>query len=158
MPESKIQLNQYCSPAHPPLLDAVAGVDTLQLSAADRQRSLGQGVSDQGQWYQWRLPRGTHLQPLGYLGTPQGDRWVQVLARPEPVLTVTSAHPLSLLQAAYHLGNRHVALEITPEYLRLAADPVLLHLLTDHLQVTVVEENAPFHPVPGAYHGHSHQG
>ncbi|MEY2976863.1 MAG: urease accessory protein UreE [Prochlorotrichaceae cyanobacterium] len=149
-----VQLNQCCSPLEPP----TPVVDTLSLCAADRQRSLGQGVSNQGCYYQWRLPRGSSLLDQAYLGTPKGDRWVQVVALPEPVLTVTSDHPLHLLQAAYHLGNRHVALEITATYLRLAPDPVLLHLLRDHLQVTVTEEIVPFHPILGAYHspGHAH--
>ena len=130
-------------------------IDRLYLTAADRQRSLGQGTAEGGTLCQWRLPRGTFVLAGSYLGTPQGDRWVQVLAAPEPVLTVTSTHPLHLLQAAYHLGNRHVSLEITLDYLRLSPDPVLLHLLTDHLQVTVMEEIAPFFPLVGAYHSHA---
>lgn len=79
---------------------------------------------------------------------------VQVVAKPEPVLTVTADSPLALLQAAYHLGNRHVALEITPHYLRLAPDPVLQAMLRQ-LGVTVHAEIAPFLPIGGAYH-HSH--
>lgn len=79
---------------------------------------------------------------------------VQVVARPEPVLTVTAASPLALLQATYHLGNRHVPLEITPHYLRLTPDPVLQAMLMQ-LGVTVHSEIAPFLPIGGAYH-HSH--
>lgn len=145
-----VRLNQFCPPSTTP----TSVVDRLYLTAADRQRSLGQGTSENGHAYQWRLPRGTLLLPQSYLGTPQGDRWVQVFARPEPVFTVTSSDPLHLLQAAYHLGNRHIALEITPDYLRLSPDPVLWHLLTDHLQVTVIEDVAPFFPILGAYHSH----
>jgi urease accessory protein len=143
-----LQLTQICTSPPTPV------ADRLYLTADDRQRSLGQGTSAQGVFYQWRLPRGTVLWSESYLGTPQGDRWVQILASPEPVLTVTSSDPLHLLQAAYHLGNRHVALEITLHYLRLSPDPVLLHLLRDHLQMTVVEEVAPFFPLLGAYHSH----
>jgi len=145
-----LQLNQICPPTSPP----TPIVDRLYLTAADRHRSVGQGTAEGGTLCQWRLPRSTLLLPESYLGTPQGDRWVQVLACPEPVFTVTSPDPLLLLQAAYHLGNRHVALEITVDYLRLSPDPVLLHLLTDHLQVTVREEIAPFFPALGAYHSH----
>jgi len=148
---SPLQLNQICPSTCPP----TAVIDRLYLTAADRQRSLGQGTSEGGTRCQWRLPRGTLVLAESYLGTSQGDRWVQVLAAPEPVLTVTSPHPLHLLQAAYHLGNRHVSLEITLDYLRLSPDPVLLHLLTAHLQVTVIEEIAPFFPLVGAYHSHS---
>lgn len=81
-------------------------------------------------------------------------QYVQVMAKPEPVLTVTASTPLSLLQAAYHLGNRHVPLEITPHYLRLAPDPVLQAMLVQ-LGVSVLQEVAPFTPTLGAYH-HSH--
>ncbi|WP_448562002.1 urease accessory protein UreE [Trichothermofontia sp.] len=81
-------------------------------------------------------------------------QYVQVRAKPEPVLTVTASTPLGLLQAAYHLGNRHVPLEITPHYLRLAPDPVLQTMLIQ-LGVSVQPEMAPFAPTLGAYH-HSH--
>ncbi len=79
---------------------------------------------------------------------------VQVVAKPEPVLTVTADSLLALLQAAYHLGNRHVPLEITSQYLRLAPDPVLQAMLM-HLGVTVRSELAPFLPTGGVYY-HSH--
>ncbi|MFZ4665802.1 MAG: urease accessory protein UreE, partial [Prochlorotrichaceae cyanobacterium] len=129
-------------------------VDALLLSADDRKRSLGQAHSHLGQGYQWQLPRGTCLYHQDFLGTPLGDRWVQVLAKPEPVLTVTSHNSLHLMQAAYHLGNRHVPLEIQSDYLRLSPDPVLHHLLVHHLHLEVIEEILPFEPEPGAYQTH----
>jgi urease accessory protein len=76
-----------------------------------------------------------------------------VLAKPEPVLTVTAHTPLDLLQAAYHLGNRHVSLEITPTYLRLSPDPVLRDLLI-HRGLHIHEEIQPFQPESGAYGAH----
>jgi urease accessory protein len=79
---------------------------------------------------------------------------LKIQAQPEPVLTVRAATTLELLRAAYHLGNRHVALEITPTCLRLAPDPVLHDLLRQrHLIVT--PEIHPFQPEAGAY-GHHH--
>jgi urease accessory protein len=69
--------------------------------------------------------------------------------------------PFDLLRAAYHLGNRHVALELQPDRLQLEPDPVLAQMLrTMHLIVT--EERAAFEPEGGAYaaaaggHGHGH--
>jgi urease accessory protein len=60
------------------------------------------------------------------------------------------------LEAAYHLGNRHVALEIHPGELRLLEDPVLAHLL-EHRGLQVTPLQAPFQPESGAYgHAHSH--
>jgi urease accessory protein len=66
------------------------------------------------------------------------------------VLTVTSPHQFELLRAAYHLGNRHVSLEIAPSYLRMAPDPVLRGLL-EQLGLTVEESIFPFQPETGAY-------
>ena len=85
-------------------------------------------------------------------------------AAPQPVLVVThcAQHgtPLDLLRAAYHLGNRHVPLELKPDHLKLEPDHVLAeHAARMHLIVETVE--APFEPEGGAYapqpaqaHGH----
>jgi urease accessory protein len=129
-------------------------VDILSLTAEERQRSVGQGQAQTGDIYQWRLPRGTVLQPQDCLGTALGDRWVRIQAQEEPVFVVTTADHLLLLKVAYHLGNRHIPLEIQKNSLRLGRDPVLLHLLQDHLQVTVTEALVPFFPEVGAYHRH----
>jgi urease accessory protein len=87
---------------------------------------------------------------------------VQVLAAPEPVMEVRSADPLALLQAAYHLGNRHVAMELHADRLVLLHDSVLAHLL-QHRGLQVDCRQAPFEPEAGAYggtghdaHGHAH--
>jgi urease accessory protein len=82
---------------------------------------------------------------------------VVVVAAAEPLLLVRSADPLALLQAAYHLGNRHVPLELRAGELRLRLDNVLEDLLRRRgLAVERVE--GPFLPEPGAYAsgGHSH--
>jgi urease accessory protein len=80
---------------------------------------------------------------------------VRVIAKPEPVITVTAQTDLELLRAAYHLGNRHVPLEITPKYLRLSPDTVLQDML-EHLGLQTEAEIAPFQPEMGAYGSHSH--
>jgi len=77
---------------------------------------------------------------------------LQIAALPEPVLTVTANTPLELLRVAYHLGNRHVPLEIAPTYLRLTKDPVLSQMLYS-LGVEVTAGVLPFQPEAGAY-GH----
>jgi urease accessory protein len=131
---------------------------TLSLTAEERVRSRYPFTADSGEPLYLDLPRGTVLNHGDLL---QGDhgQWVRVLAKPEPVLTVTAADPFLLLRAAYHLGNRHVPLEITPHYLRLSPDSVLRDLL-HHLGLQVTTETAPFSPESGAYgsssHAHSH--
>jgi urease accessory protein len=77
-------------------------------------------------------------------------------AKRESILRVRSNDPLKLLQAAYHLGNRHIPIEIEHNYLQLEADPVLEEMLK-RLGVEINQENAPFEPEHGAYGGgHKH--
>jgi urease accessory protein len=126
---------------------------TLALTADDRTRSRYHYDSVEGQPVYLQLPRGTVLRNGDLLQSEDG-LVVQVIAKPEPVLTVRAETTLHLLQAAYHLGNRHVPLEITPTYLRLSPDPVLRNLL-EHRGLQLLEEVQPFQPETGAY-GHSH--
>jgi urease accessory protein len=126
---------------------------TLPLTAEERARSRHRFETAEGQPVFLHLPRGTVLQDGDWLQSEDGIT-VRVVAKPEPVLTVTAKSPLALLQAAYHLGNRHVPLEITATYLRLTPDPVLQHLL-EHRGLQVTAEIRPFQPETGAY-GHSH--
>ena len=85
-----------------------------------------------------------------------------MLAAPQPVLVVRAcaAHgtPFDLLRAAYHLGNRHVALELTPDHLKLEPDHVLADMLRGQ-HLIVDEANEAFEPEGGAYAagGHDHQ-
>jgi urease accessory protein len=72
----------------------------------------------------------------------------------------TAHAELALLRAAYHLGNRHVAVEITPDHLQIEPDHVLADMLR-RMGLDVVEQSAPFEPEAGAYHaegvrGHAH--
>jgi urease accessory protein len=100
----------------------------------------------------FQLPRGIYLQAGDYLQADSGEI-LQILAAPEALLHVTSDHPLILLKAAYHLGNRHASLEVNQDYLRLAPDPVLEELLAT-LTVKVATITAPFFPERGAFHHH----
>jgi urease accessory protein len=86
----------------------------------------------------------------------EDGRVVRVAAAPEKVLHVVCANQFELTRAAYHLGNRHVAVEIGDGYLRIAADHVLGDMLLG-LGAKVQELEAPFEPESGAYgggHGH----
>jgi urease accessory protein len=126
----------------------------LALSAEGRTRLRGLRHSTDGQPLLLQLPRGGALEPGEVLAPAHGPQRVLVEAAPEPLLRVRGADGLALLQAAYHLGNRHVAMEIHPEELRLLHDPVLAHLL-QHRGLSLEPIEAPFHPESGAY-GHAH--
>ena len=126
----------------------------IPLTADDRTRSRQRLELENSLIVFLQLPRGTVLQDGDVLRSTTGQHLAQITAKPEPVLTVTTSDPLKLLQAAYHLGNRHVPLEITSAYLRLTFDPVLAHLL-EHLGVEAKQEMLPFQPEAGAYGDHS---
>lgn len=104
------------------------------------------------------LERGTVLADGDRLADDEGTL-VAVKAAPETLSAVRAADALALARAAYHLGNRHVPLQITPGEVRYQHDHVLDDLVAAlGLKVEVV--TAPFHPEPGAYgpraggHGH----
>ncbi|MDY6803852.1 MAG: urease accessory protein UreE [Cyanobacteriota bacterium] len=123
---------------------------TLPLNSEDRTRSRYRWETAEGKVVHLRLPRGTVLRDRDILTTDGGEDLVRVIAKPEPVMTVVGKTPLDLLKAAYHLGNRHVPLELTLTYLRLSSDPVLGAML-EQLGLKIIEEVAPFQPEVGAY-------
>ena len=129
----------------------------LALSAEERTRLRGLRHSRCGRPLVLQLPRGEPLQPGEWLGSDDGPALVQVEAAAEALLLVRAADPLELLRAAYHLGNRHVALEVKAGELRLLADPVLADLLRQR-GLWLEAQLAPFLPEGGAYaaagHGH----
>ena len=107
------------------------------------------------------LSRGQILRGGDLLLADDG-RVIEVAAANETVSTVHSGEPRALARAAYHLGNRHVALQIGAGWLRYRHDHVLDEMLQG-LGLTVTVEQAPFEPEAGAYHadadgahGHSH--
>ena len=89
-------------------------------------------------------------------------RVIEVVAAAEPLMEAQCGDPLQLARAAYHLGNRHVALQLLAGRLRFAQDHVLGDMLRG-LGLPVLELEAPFEPEAGAYgahggHGHSADG
>lgn len=102
------------------------------------------------------LPRGTILRGGDVLAAADGVA-VAVQAAPEKVSTVRTADPLHFARLCYHLGNRHVALEIGTGYLRYLHDHVL-DKMVHGLGGEVVVEEMPFEPEYGAYGGHGAHG
>jgi len=131
----------------------------LVLSAEERTRLRGHRRSSCGQDLLLQLPRGPALEPGEWLAQEDGVALVQVEPAAEALLVVRAGSPLELLQAAYHLGNRHVALELGSAELRLLADPVLEQLLR-HRGLEVGRAEEAFRPESGAYgnvpHSHGH--
>ena len=103
------------------------------------------------------LERGTVLNDGDRLLGSDG-RIVQVIASAEAVYCVRPSAQCSLARAAYHLGNRHIPVQIGIDFLRIERDAVLRDMLV-LAGADVVEEFAPFQPEPGAYgggHRHGH--
>jgi len=109
------------------------------------------------------MERGTVLRGGDKLAANDGTV-IEVVAAPEMLMEATTDDPLLLAKAAYHLGNRHVAVHLLPGKLRFGADHVLGEMVRG-LGLPVAEIEAPFEPESGAYghmgahpHGHSSDG
>ncbi len=131
-----------------------------------RQKSRFDALASDQQRVGVFLPRGTVLRGGDVLVTQEGGL-LRVVAAPQPVLRITPCaehgQPFDLLRAAYHLGNRHVPVELHPDHLQIEPDHVLADLLRS-MHLTVEERMAPFEPEGGAYaagghaHAHGHHG
>ena len=136
---------------------------TLELDWDLRQKSRFDAIDSLGRKLGVFLPRGTVLRGGDALVAEDGS-FIKVVASPQAVLHITHCTEhgtaFDLIRAAYHLGNRHVPIELKPDFLQIEPDHVLADLLKAmHLIVHAVD--APFEPEAGAYssgasHGHSH--
>jgi len=141
--------------------------DSVSLPFDLRQRARLRVVLASGREAGLKLPRGTILRDGDVLQGSEDDR-VRVVAAPETVSTVHCEDPWLLARAAYHLGNRHIWVQVGAGWLRYLHDHVLDDMVRGFgLSVTV--EQAPFEPEGGAYsergghhhhhhheHGHAH--
>ncbi len=100
------------------------------------------------------LERGTVLRGGDRLLANDG-RVVEVVAAPESLMEALSGDPLLIAKAAYHLGNRHVAVHLLPGRLRFVADHVLGEMVRG-LGLKVAALESPFEPESGAYGAHPH--
>lgn len=132
--------------------------DSVALSYDARKRSRLRLTLASGREAGIFLERGEHLQGGDRLITDDGAAVVEIVAAPEKLIEAIADGPLLFARAAYHLGNRHVPVQVGEGWLRLAEDSVL-HAMLDQLGVSVQALNAPFQPESGAYgggHHHSH--
>jgi len=124
----------------------------LRLPFDARQKSRLKTKLVSGEEVGLMLPRGEILRG-GDLVTASDGRVIEVLAEPEKLLHIEAD---SLPRIAYHLGNRHVPVQVGEGFLRIAADHVLEEMLKK-LGAKVREVEAPFEPEAGAYAGGQHQ-
>ena len=134
---------------------------TIELDWDVRQKSRFAATDSAGRELGIFLPRGTLVRGGDVLVAEDGSL-VRVVAAPQPVLVITpcATHgtPFDLTRAAYHLGNRHVPIELQPDHLKIEPDHVLADMLRA-MHLIVTEQNLPFEPEGGAYaagHGGGH--
>ncbi len=133
---------------------------TLALDWDTRQKSRFDAEDSQGRHLAVFLPRGSVVRGGDVLVAEDGSL-VAVQAAPQPVMVVRPCaehgQPFDLLRAAYHLGNRHVPVDLRADRLQFEPDPVLAEMLR-RMHLTVTDEQAGFEPEGGAYQagGHSH--
>ncbi|MEI5643501.1 urease accessory protein UreE [Acinetobacter baumannii] len=128
--------------------------ETVELTFDTRQKSRFRAALASGVDIGADLPRTGILRSGSYIATQEGDV-LRVDAKPERLMKVTAQTEFDLLKAAYHLGNRHVPLMLTPKALYFEPDHVLAEMV-EGLGLTVTETDHPFEPESGAYAQHSH--
>ncbi|WP_102960161.1 urease accessory protein UreE [Mangrovicella endophytica] len=129
--------------------------DTITLDETARHRRRMAMVSDNGIAFMLDLPEAVLLRQGDRLALEDG-RFVEVLAKPEPLLAVAGHDARHLLVLSWHIGNRHLAAEIAADRILIRRDPVIAEMLAG-LGASLEEVEAPFHPEGGAYAG-SHGG
>jgi len=137
---------------------------TVELDWDVRQKSRFAATDSAGRELGIFLPRGTLVRGGDVLVAEDGSM-VRVIAALQPLLVITHCKnhgtPFDLTRAAYHLGNRHVPIELQPDHLKIEPDHVLADMLRA-MHMIVTEQNLAFEPEGGAYAaghgGHSHGG
>ena len=142
---------------------------TVELDWDVRQKSRFDATDSSERQLGIFLPRGTLVRGGDVLVAEDGSL-IKVIARAQQVLVITieQGHgtPFDLIRAAYHLGNRHVPIELKPDHLKIEPDHVLAEMLRA-MHLIVTEAETTFEPEGGAYsaqphnhgnHSHSHEG
>ena len=141
----------------------VKRASTVELDWDVRQKSRFDATDSLGRQLGVFLPRGTLVRGGDVLVAEDGSM-VRVIAAPQAVLRITACKthgsPFDLTRAAYHLGNRHVPIELKHDHLKIEPDHVLADMLRA-MHLIVNEVNEAFEPEGGAYstagHAHAHE-
>ena len=158
-----LTVNKHLPAARGLALALIKRAATVSLDWDARSKSRFDAHDSAGRHLAVFLPRGTVLRGGDMLVAEDGSL-IRVEAAPQAVLQVRAcpAHGTAtdLPRAAYHLGNRHVQLEVQADRLQFESDPVLADMLR-RMHLIVTEALAPFEPEAGAYgeagaHGHGH--
>jgi urease accessory protein len=157
-----IQVSKLITQGHGLAAALIKRATSVELDWDVRQKSRFDTTDSSGRQLGIFLPRGTLVRGGDVLVAEDGSL-IRVIAAPQAVLVITACaehgSAFNLTRAAYHLGNRHVPIELKPDHLKIEPDHVLADMLRA-MHLTVSEETLAFEPEGGAYastgHGHSH--
>jgi urease accessory protein len=129
--------------------------DIILLNHTEREKARLKTTSRNGEEVRLFLERG-HILQRDEILVSDCNRYVRVKLAKEAVVTARATRWQDFSRACYHLGNRHVRLQLGNLWLRFLPDPVLVDLM-QHLGLSTTQEEAEFEPESGAY-GHGHAG
>ena len=138
--------------------DSASAVDSITLDADERHRRRVVLTGERGTKFLLDLPQATGLRDGEGLLLDDGAI-VRIVGRPEPLIEIAAADARELARVAWHIGNRHIDVQIVGERLRIRRDHVIEDMLRG-LGARLTPVEAPFDPEHGAYdhHGHEHGG
>jgi len=124
----------------------------LTLSSDERKILRGKRVTDCDQEIILQLPRNGNLNDGDILSTNKSNYYVEIIAKTEVLIEISSKSKIELIKTAYHLGNRHVEVEVQEDNLLTKSDYVIENMLKN-FNVDIVNTQKKFFPEKGA---HSH--
>ena len=125
----------------------------LTLSSDERRILRGKRLTDCDQEIILQLPRKGKLNDGDILLTNESNFYVEIIAKTEDLIEISSNSKIELIKTAYHLGNRHVEVEIEEDILLTKGDYVIENMLKN-FNVDIVNTQKKFFPERGA---HSHE-
>ena len=125
----------------------------LTLSSDERRILRGKRLTDCDQEIILQLPREGKLNDGDILSTNESNFFVEIIAKTENLIEISSNSKIELIKTAYHLGNRHVEVEIEEDFLLIKSNYIIKNMLKN-LNVDIVNTQKKFFPEIGA---HSHE-
>ncbi len=125
----------------------------LTLSSDERRILRGKRLTDCDQEIILQLPRNGKLNDGDILLTDKSNLYIEVFAKTENLIEISSNSKIELVKTAYHLGNRHVEVEIKEDILLTKSDHVIINMLKN-FNVDIVNTQKKFFPERGA---HNHE-
>ena len=125
----------------------------LSLSSDERGIIRGKKLTDCDQEIILQLPRKGKLSDGDILLTDKSNLYIEVFAKTENLIEISSNSKIELVKTAYHLGNRHVEVEIQEDILLTKSDHVIMNMLKN-FNVDIVNTQKKFFPERGA---HNHE-